>query len=257
MNAAAIAGGPAWAHAAFWAMLAGSGLIVGSVAASIARPTHGNVARVMAFGAGALLGIVSAELALSAQDKSGILRTTIVLLSGALAFSLVNVMLARAGAQNRKRCGECMPQESEAETPGSGKAIAVGTMIDALPEGLVLGIAIGQSLAAPAPVVAAFFLANVPESLSASAGMSHAGRSTHYILSVWCAAIVVSLVGAVLGAMVFARTSTATAGLLEALSAGVILAMSVETMIPEAFDNAPLFSGTIAVLGFAAIATIV
>ena len=32
--------------------------------------------------------------------------------------------------------------------------------------------------------------------------------------------------------------------------------MAVETMIPEAFDKAPLFSGTVAVLGFATIAAV-
>jgi hypothetical protein len=41
------------------------------------------------------------------------------------------------------------------------------------------------------------------------------------------------------------------AGALEAASGGILLAMALETMIPEAFEEAPLFSGTTAVLGFA------
>ena len=122
--------------------------------------------------------------------------TTVVFLGGALLFSMINVWLARAGAKNRKRCGECLPQENERDTPGSGRAIAIGTIIDALPEGLVLGIAVAQSAAPTIPVVAGFFLANVPESLSGSAGMYLAGRAKRYILSVWAAASVVTPVAA-------------------------------------------------------------
>ena len=45
-------------------------------------------------------------------------------------------------------------------------------------------------------------------------------------------------------------------GAFHALSAGILLVMAAETMIPEAFEKAPAFSGAVAVLGFAAIAAI-
>jgi hypothetical protein len=46
------------------------------------------------------------------------------------------------------------------------------------------------------------------------------------------------------------------AGIFDAVSGGILVAMAVESMIPEAFDKTPLFSGTIAVLGFATIAAL-
>ena len=236
-------------------MLAGSGLLIGMAIAYITKPAHRSIARLMAFGAGSLLGTVSIQLVLSAQAKAGTARTMLVLLSGALLFSIMNAQLARAGARNRKRCGECMAQDNERDHPGSGNAIAIGTMIDTLPEGLVLGIAVGQS-AAPFPLIAGVFLANVPESVSSSVGMRHAGRSTRYILAIWTTAVVVNLVVAGFAAAFFAAASPMMTGILEALSGGILLAMAVETMIPEAFDKAPLFSGTIAVLGFAFVAVI-
>ena len=181
---------------------------------------------------------------------------TAVLLCGALLFSSLNLWLARAAAQDRKQCGEDLPQAIEGDEPGSGKAIAIGTTIDALPEGLILGRDVAHSAASTIPVVAGFFLANVPESLSSSAGMHLAGRSMRYIFSVWVAASVVTPVAAVLGSVFFAAASPTMAGILDALSGGILLAMAVETMIPEAFDKAPLFSGTVAVLGFATIAAV-
>jgi hypothetical protein len=70
---------PVWSRAALWGALAGSGLLVGLIAAMITRPAHGSIARVMAFGAGALLGTASIQLTVSAQEHAGILRTTVVL----------------------------------------------------------------------------------------------------------------------------------------------------------------------------------
>ena len=247
---------PDWARAAAWGAVAGSGLFFGLLTAIIARPGHGSIARVMAFGAGALLGTVSIQLAIPAQQHAGTARATVSFLIGALLFSLVNAWLARAGAKHRKRCGECTPQENERDRPGSGQAIAIGTIIDAVPEGLVLGIAVANSVAPTVAVVAGFFLANVPESLSGSAGMHLAGRSGRYIILVWAAASVVTPVAAVLGSLMFAAASPDLAGTLEGLSAGILLAMAVETMIPEALDKAPLFIGAIAVLGFAIIAAV-
>ena len=243
-------------RAAVWGAIAGSGLLAGLFAAWIMRPDHARIARVMAFGAGALLGTVSIQLAISARREAGTVRTTLCLLIGALLFSFVNAWLARSGAHNRKRCGECRPQANERDRPGSGQAIAIGTLIDALPEGLVLGVAVAQSEALTAAAVAGLFLANVPEALSGSAGMYLAGRSKRYILSVWTAASAVTPAASILGALLGASASPAMAGALGALSGGILLGMSVETMIPEAFENAPLFSGVVAMLGFAIIAAI-
>ena len=58
---------PVWAQAAIWGTLAGGGLLLGVLTAKVARPEHGAIARVMAFGAGALLGTVSIQLTISAQ----------------------------------------------------------------------------------------------------------------------------------------------------------------------------------------------
>jgi zinc transporter ZupT len=61
------------------------------------------------------------------------------------------------------------------------------------------------------------------------------------------------ILAAILGSVLFANASPEVAGILDAVSGGILLAMAVESMIPEAFDRTPLFSGTIAALGFATI----
>ena len=147
---------PFWAQAALWGTVAGSGLLVGLLLAYGARPGHGAIARVMSFGAGALLSTASIQLTISAHMHAGTVRATIFLLTGAALVSGVNAWLAQAGAQNRKRCGECVPQDNERDTPGSGRAIAIGTIRGGGGGGGGGGIAITQGAAPAVAVVAGF-----------------------------------------------------------------------------------------------------
>jgi len=63
-------------------------------------------------------------------------------LGGAVVFSTANWGLARYGARNRKRCGECAQQPSEADQGGSGLAIALGALLDGIPESIVIGLSV-------------------------------------------------------------------------------------------------------------------
>jgi ZIP family zinc transporter len=76
---------------------------------------------------------------------------------------------------NRKRCG-CVLQPSENDVPGSGLAITLGTVMDAVPEGIVLGLSLftqGVNL----PLILAIALGNLPEAISGSVGMLVASRT--------------------------------------------------------------------------------
>ena len=64
------------------------------------------------------------------------------LLAGAAIFSGTNWFLSRQGAKHRKRCGECTEQATEQEHRGSGAAIALGSVLDGIPEALVIGMSV-------------------------------------------------------------------------------------------------------------------
>jgi len=159
------------------------------------------------------------------------------------------VLLARFGAANRKRCGVCTPQPSEAQRPGSGLAIAIGTAVDAVPEALVLGLTLRQR-ALPLELLIAIAVGNLPEALSGAAGMRSAGRSYRYILLLWSTIAIGAAVATAAGYAAFGHLGESSAPRLQAFGAGALLAMTAETMIPEAFHNSPRFSGFLAAIGF-------
>jgi len=247
---------PEWITGALWAfcwgLAAASGVIGGAILGLITRLPHRAVAAIMAFGAGLLLSVasISGKIASEALIVAGAVSTAGAIVGGAAMFSIANALLATA--KDRKRCGECKPQPSEAEAPGSGKSIALGTALDALPEALVLGITLRVSGPDVALVVAALALSNVSEALSATAGMRLASRSTTYVLGLWSSIALGTAATTPLVFYLLSDLSLDLTAILKAVGTGALIAMAAETMVPEAFHNGPRYSGVLAASGFAA-----
>ena len=232
-----------------WGAVSSVGLLVGAIVGSLSRNSHQATAMAMSVGAGLLLAGVSLKVAADAIRTAGPVTAALSLLLGAAVFSASNALLVKFGAAHRKRCGECTPQPTEAQRPGSGVAIAFGTALDAVPEAVVLGIALRDPVV-PLALVIAFSVGNLPEALSSTTGMRAAGRSYRYIFLLWSAIAIGSAVAIAAGYMVSGSLSEAWPPRLLAFGAGAMLAMAAETMIPEAFHNSPRFSGLLAAFGF-------
>jgi ZIP family zinc transporter len=144
------------------------------------------IASVMAFGSGVLISAVAFDLMEEAAKRGGLVSTAIGFLVGAFAYLAANAVLARHGARHRKRSG-ANPKEnqpSEQEQSGSGLAIAIGALLDGIPESVVLGIGLLSGGGVSLSVLAAVFISNVPEGLSSAAGMKKKGRSAGYVFGV-------------------------------------------------------------------------
>jgi ZIP family zinc transporter len=239
-------------QAGLWGLVAGSALLLGAVLGYGLRVPQKAIAIVMAFGAGVLISAVSFELVGEAYEQAGLAPAAVGTLVGALAYTGGNVWLARRGARHRKRSGldQAEAQPSEAEQGGSGTALALGALLDGVPESAVIGVSLLDGGAVSLVTVAAVFISNVPEGLSSSAGMKKAGRTKGYVFGVWAAIAAAGTVSAVLGYTVVGSFSPAVIAAVTAVAAGAILAMIADTMIPEAFDDAHLAIGLITVSGF-------
>lgn len=239
---------PVWAQAGLWGLLAGGALVIGAAISWFVHVPRRVVASVMSFGAGVLISALAFDLVDEAEATGGLTATALGFLAGAVAYVVANVALARRGAAHRKRSEGQQPSEEEHD--GSGVAIAVGALLDGVPESVVLGLSLLSGNGIGVSVLAAIFISNLPEGLSSAAGMKRAGRSAAYVFGVWSAIAVASGVAGMLGVLLLEDASGQTLAAITALAAGAILAMVTDTMIPEAFERTHLYTGLIATVGF-------
>ena len=99
-------------------------------------------------------------------------------------------------------------------------------------------------------MVAAVFLSNVPESMSASAGLRAAGRTPRYVLGLWALVCLASAAAAAFGYAVLGGASVEAIAFVQCFAAGAIITMLGDTMVPEATEHAGRLVGLFIVAGF-------
>lgn len=114
-------------------------------------------------------------------------------------------------------------------------AILIGTLIDNIPEALVIGFNAGLGQVGSSFLLAVF-ISNIPEAMSSSIGMKQAGTSSQRILALWGGAVLLSGLMAVFGSLLVNFTTDWMLGAAQATAGGAILAMVASTMMPEAYE---------------------
>lgn len=224
-------------------LIAASTLLVGAGVAFLVRVPPAIVAAVMAFGAGVLIAALAYELVEEANSAGGLFPTVSGFLAGAVLFVVADWLLSRSGGSHRKRA-------SGSDGGGSGVAIAVGALIDGVPESIVLGLSVANGGGLSLPIIAAIAISNVPEGLSSTSGMKADGRGPGYVFGVWGGIAAASTAAALLGYALLAGAGDEPIAFVTTVAAGGILAMVSNTMIPEAFQREKVLTGLFATVGF-------
>lgn len=228
--------------AGVWGFVSGGALLLGACVGFFVRLPKTNIAGIMAFGAGVLLSAIAFELMDEAFGNAGMLPAAIGFVSGAVIYTAANRLLARRSAKKAGSDG--------ADSGGSGAAIAVGALLDGIPESIVIGLSILGGEGVSAAMVAAVFISNVPEGLSSAASMRNAGRTASRVMMLWAVIAVICGLSSVAGYAIFGEFSDFTIAATTTVAAGAMLAMIADTMIPEAYESRHDLTGIIVVAGF-------
>jgi len=233
-------------EAAIWGGVSGLALVLGAMVGYFIKLPHKIIASVMAFGAGVLISALSFELMATATDQGGLVASALGFTSGVLLYSVANGFLSLYGAKHRKRS---QSQQSHS-TQGAGIAIALGALIDGIPEAAAIGVSLLDGEGVALVTVFAIFLSNIPEGLSSSAGMRQSGKKPSYVFGLWFSIAAISAFSAWLGFSFLGQFGDAYIAFATAIAAGAILVMIIQTMIPEAFEDIHSITGPIAAVGF-------
>jgi ZIP family zinc transporter len=233
-------------EAAGWSALATGTLLIGMWLAFRGAVSLYWTGLLMAFGAGAIVSAVAYQL-LPGPILDGDGRHWIALAGvtcGALVFYFGDRWVDSLGG------GERMDTEG-AQSSGSGTGILLGSLLDGVPESLVLGLSLVHSPDVSIAFVAAVAISNVPQGLGGTSGMLSAGWSRTKISRLWIAVCIASIVASVLGYGIGEAFDGATGAFADTFAAGALLVMLTDSMIPEAFEQGKKEAGLMFALGFA------
>jgi ZIP family zinc transporter len=231
-------------EAGLWGLAAASALVIGAFIGLASKIPRRLVALAMAFGAGALVSALAFDLTEEAFAAGGTLPVAVGLAAGALVFFAGDQLLNRRGAARR---GKRMLKADD----GNGPAIVLGALLDGIPESVVLGSTLLAGAGIGVPFLAAVFISNVPEALSAASDLKREGHRPTWIIGLWVGVALVSGLAAALGYWLLGGMGSGGVPLIQAFAAGAILTMLADTMIPEAFAEGGNLTGLATVNGFA------
>jgi ZIP family zinc transporter len=232
------------AEAFGWGALGAAALLAGAIIAYLLSPGRMVIAVVMALGTGLLIGSVSFELVDDALEHQDVAWVALMVLLGAVVFTVGDWILTRRGGGERKD-----PEGAQAE--GSPLAIVLGSVLDGIPESFVLGLTVLQGGISVA-LLAGVMLSNLPEGMSSSSGLKAAGWPRGRVMAMWSVVVLVSALASAAGYALLDPASGRTGALVEAFAGGALLAMLADTLLPEAYAVEGVLTGTLVVIGFAA-----
>jgi ZIP family zinc transporter len=232
------------AVAVFWAALATATLLVGMVLAYRDLVSLRWTALAMAFGAGAIISAVAYQLVLPAalENVGREVPIAIGVAAGALTFYFADRWVDGLGGEERL-------DFDGGQAGGSGAGILLGSLLDGVPESLVLGLSVAHAPQVSIAFVIAVAISNVPQGLGGTAGMLAAGWPRPRITRLWLAVCALSIVAAAAG-YAFGLLDPGSTGALSDSFAGALLVMLTDSMIPESFEHGGREAGLALVFGF-------
>jgi zinc transporter, ZIP family len=232
------------ASALGWGALAASSLVVGALLGLGRRWSPQQVGIVLAFGAGALISAVSFELAQEGIRVGDAGYTGIGLGVGAFAYFFLDGLIAKRFSAGRGRRGRGAGE-------AGGTALALGAFLDGIPEQLVLGLNLAAGGGVGVALLVAIFVSNLPEAMGSSDQMRQAGRAQEAILRLWLAVAAICALATVAGWLIADNVSGNAQAAVDGFAAGALLVMLIDSMIPDAREDAGRAAGLVTVLGFA------
>ena len=217
--------------AGLWAFLAASSLIVGAYVALHFNVSRQRVGEAMGFGAGAMLGALAYELIPNSHVSD--VQVWLSFGVGSVVFYALDTLVERGASGGNV-----------------GRTIALGALLDGIPESMVLGMSLAVGGSVSIGFLVAVFVSNVPEALSATSAMVQP-TSKQNPYKVW---ILIVLISAFAGAAGYAIANWAPAAdgrYVQAFAGGAVLTMLASSMMPEAFEEGGRVIALLTALGFA------
>ena len=202
------------------------GPVIGSMIGVMRRPSFGYVCCMLCFAAGVMLAISFMELIPESIHLSSIPGSVLGLLTGSLVMYGLDRLLPHL---HPSLCS----QEQGCNLQRSSLYLIIGIFLHNFPEGMAIASGAVANIKASIIIALAIAIHNIPEGICTSASYFHASekRSLAFLLS--CSTAVPILVGFFVARYVFENISAHVVGFLIAATAGLMIYITVDELIPN------------------------
>ena len=240
-----------------WSFVAMVSALIAAGFGAIYQPSKKFSAVFLAFSCGLLISLLCFDLMQVALEMGGIVAAMSGFFLGLLTYVLINRWLAQRGVKSRcsVTCGGLGGANAlnaeQREEKATAMALVFGAALDGIPESMSIGLALLDNPLASTSVVFAVAVANLPEGLASGAGLRRSGLPVSRILVIWSCVVAVCVIAAGLAHSLMESAPDQVKAMTTAFAGGGVLAMTLQTVIPEAYvethDGVSVLGG----LGFA------
>lgn len=237
--------GTQW-DAILWGFIASVSLVGSAIIGARFKPSTKAVAGLLAFTAGVLIALLSYDLIGEAFAVGGLAPSFLGIAIGLLSYVIANRWLHRIGNRERRSC----EHGGNATASTSAMALVLGALIDGIPESASIGIGLLETQIISVAMITGVFIANVPEGLASGSGLSRTGFNHRQIALIWGLVTVVCTFSSWAAYVLLGNTGPFVQATLIAIAGGGILAMTLQTVVPEAFDGTDDLISVLGCIGF-------
>lgn len=252
----------------FFGAVSGGAVLLGAIISMLIKMPKRLIGFIMAFGVGVLIGAATFELLQESLEKSEMNNTIIGFIAGAITFTVIEGLISKHGGKHRKRSNAHELNQLDEQTTidtsdsdqrnendkntsndQSGIGIFIGTVMDAIPESIMLGTSLIGGKGVSMLLLLAIMISNIPEGLSSTAGMLKGGTSKSKILGLFITVTVVAGLSSLFGYVFLDHANPAVISIISSFAAGGIITMIGATMMPEAYEEGGALVGLMTSFG--------
>ena len=237
-----------------WSFVAMVSALIAAGLGAMFQPSKKFTAVFLAFSGGLLISLLCFDLMQVALETGGLPAALGGFSLGLLTYVLMNRGLTQRGI--KRRCsaatgGLKVLDAEQQEEQATAMALVFGAALDGIPESMSIGISLLENPLVSISVISAVAVANLPEGLASGAGLRRSGFSLRRILSIWALVVLVCVIAGGLAHALMASASDVIKAMMTAFAGGGVLAMTLQTVIPEAYEETHDFVSILGGLGFA------
>lgn len=238
----------------WWAFIAISPSLLAAWFGIRFKPGKKLIAMFLSLSSGLLISTISFDLVQEAAQEAGLNTAISGFLIGVATYLAINAFIDYQGVIRRtsSNCGGLgnLTQEQRSQRNVSF-SLVVGSLLDGIPESIGIGVSFLENGLVPAAIIGAAAIANIPEGLASGVGLKKSHVKTSTILLIWSTVVLVCVASAAIAFATMHNASNHMKSGIMAFAGGGALAMTLESVVPEAYAETHHWVSILGSAGFA------